>query len=314
MRLKISKSKNTTLFYIIKDYTKNGKRSTKIVKRIGNLDDVKIMAGNTDYMAWLKDYVKQYNEEHCKSETIIIKKNNKKLISMNNKISFNVGYLFLKKLYNQLKLNNICYKIQDKYKFQFDLNEILSYLVYARIIYPSSKLETFRQCQNFIEQPKFKLHDEYKALNYDEDLIKEEEKYDGYYALTTNLIGDINQILKIVKGRWEIEESFRIMKSDFLARPVNLSREDRIKAHFMTCFISLFIYRLLEKKLNYKFTTSQVLETLRGMNVLEIKGDGYIPEYIRTDITDELHELFNFRTDYEINTYKDFKKIFDTIN
>ena len=576
MRLKISKSKNTTLFYIIKDYTRNGKRSTKIVKRIGNLDDVKIMAGNTDYMAWLKDYVKQYNEEHCKSETIIIKKNNKKLISMNNKISFNVGYLFLKKLYNQLKLNNICYEIQDKYKFQFDLNEILSYLVYARIIYPSSKLETFRQCQNFIEQPKFKLHDEYRALNYiaenmdfiqeqlfnnskdiikrnssiiyydctnyffeidneddirkygiskehrpnpivgmglfmdgdglplscniypgnqneqktlipeetkiinnfklddtkmvlctdaglasdeikkfnvkdnrgfvitqslkklkdeykiqvfdkndwripndlknvynleniindeslkekyydtlfykviptetksvkqdlivtfsfkyfdynrnirnnqierakksietnnvtrkgknqndyrrfidsinstdngeiaenssysiDEGLIKEEEKYDGYYALTTNLIGDINQILKIVKGRWEIEESFRIMKSDFLARPVNLSREDRIKAHFMTCFISLFIYRLLEKKLNYKFTTSQILETLIGMNVLEIKGDGYIPEYIRTDITDELHELFNFRTDCEINTYKDFKKIFDTIN
>ena len=577
MRLKISKSKNTTLFYIIKDYTRNGKRSTKIVKRIGNLDDIKIMAGNTDYMAWLKDYVKQYNEEHCKSETIIIKKNNKKLISMNNKISFNIGYLFLKKLYNQLKLNNICYEIQNKYKFQFDLNEILSYLIFARIIYPSSKLETFRQCQNFIEQPKFKLHDEYRALNYvaenmdfiqeqlfnnskdvvkrnssiiyydctnyffeidkeddirkygiskehrpnpivgmglfmdgdglplscniypgnqseqktlipeetkiinnfklddtkmvlctdaglasdeikkfnvkdnrgfvitqslkklkedyktqvfdkndwripndlknvynleniindeslkekyydtlfykviqtetksvkqdlivtfsfkyfdynrnirnnqierakksietnnvtrkgknqndyrrfidsinstdngeiaenssysiDEDLIKEEEeKYDGYYALTTNLIGDINQILKIVKGRWEIEESFRIMKSDFLARPVNLSREDRIKAHFMTCFISLFIYRLLEKKLNYKFTTSQILETLRGMNVLEIKGDGYIPEYIRTDITDELHELFDFRTDYEINTYKDFKKIFDTIN
>ena len=576
MRLKISKSKNTTLFYIIKDYTRNGKRSTKIVKRIGNLDDIKIMAGNTDYMAWLKDYVKQYNEEHCKSETIIIKKNNKKLISMNNKISFNIGYLFLKKLYNQLKLNNICYEIQNKYKFQFDLNEILSYLVFARIIYPSSKLETFKQCQNFINQPKFKLHDEYRALNYiaenmdfiqeqlfnnskdvvkrnssiiyydctnyffeieyeddfkkygiskqhqpsplvgmglfmdgdglplscniypgnqseqktlipeetkiinnfklddtkmvlctdaglasdeikkfnvkdnrgfvitqslkklkdeykiqvfdkndwripndlknvynleniindeslkekyydtlfykviqtetksvkqdlivtfsfkyfdynrnirnnqierakksietnnvtrkgknqndyrrfidsinstdngeiaenssysiDEDLIKEEEKYDGYYALTTNLIGDINQILKIVKGRWEIEESFRIMKSDFLARPVNLSREDRIKAHFMTCFISLFVYRLLEKKLNYKFTTSQILETLRGMNVLEIKGDGYIPEYIRTDITDELHELFDFRTDYEINTYKDFKKIFDTIN
>ena len=155
---------------------------------------------------------------------------------------------------------------------------------------------------------------ENSSYSIDEDLIKEEEKYDGDYALTTNLIGDINQILKIVKGRWEIEESFRIMKSDFLARPVNLSREDRIKAHFMTCFISLFIYRLLEKKLNYKFTTSQILETLRGMNVLEIKGDGYIPEYIRTDITDELHELFDFRTDYEINTYKDFKKIFDTIN
>ena len=127
------------------------------------------------------------------------------------------------------------------------------------------------------------------------------------------MVGDINEILKIVKGRWEIEESFRIMKSDFLARPVNLSREDRIKAHFMTCFISLFIYRILEKKLNYKYTTSQILDTLRNMKVLESKGDGYIPEYTRTDLTDDLHELFGFRTDYELNTYKDFKKIFELI-
>ena len=146
-----------------------------------------------------------------------------------------------------------------------------------------------------------------------QDIIDEEEKYDGYYALTTNLIGDINEILKIVKGRWEIEESFRIMKSDFLARPVSLSREDRIKAHFMICFISLFIYRILEKKLDYKYTTSQILNTLRTMKVLESKGDGYIPEYIRTDLTDDLHELFGFRTDYEINTYKDLKKIFSII-
>ena len=151
------------------------------------------------------------------------------------------------------------------------------------------------------------------TYSINQDIIEEEEKYDGYYALTTNLIGDINEILKIVKGRWEIEESFRIMKSDFLARPVNLSREDRIKAHFMICFISLFIYRILEKKLNYKYTTSQILDTLRNMKVLESKGDGYIPEYTRTDLTDDLHELFGFRTDYEINTYKDFKKIFTLI-
>ena len=153
-----------------------------------------------------------------------------------------------------------------------------------------------------------------KRYSINEDLIKEEEKYDGYYALSTNLIGNIDEILKITKGRWEIEESFRIMKSDFLARPVNLSREDRIKAHFMTCFIALLIYRILEKKLDYKYTTSQILNTLRTMDVLESKGDGYIPEYIRTNLTDDLHNVFDFRTDYEINTYKDFKKIFDTLN
>ena len=154
---------------------------------------------------------------------------------------------------------------------------------------------------------------ENKSYTINQELIEEEEKYDGYYALTTNLIGDISEIFKIVKGRWEIEESFRIMKSDFLARPVNLSREDRIKAHFMTCFISLFIYRLLEKKLNNKYTSSQIIETLRNMYVFESKGDGYIPTYIRTNLTDELHEIFSFRTDYEINTYKNFKKIFEQI-
>lgn len=205
--------------------------------------------GKIDTINKIKEYINKLNNED--NEEILRREfNPNKRISSNIKRQFNIGYLFLKKLYNQLKLNNICYEIQDKYKFQFDLNEILSYLVYAKIIYPSSNLETFRQCQNFIKQPKFKLHDEYRALNYiaenssysiNEDLIKEEEKYDGYYALNTNLIRDINQILKIIKGRWEIEESFRIMKSDFLARPVNLSREDRIKAHFMTCFISLFI-------------------------------------------------------------------------
>ena len=575
MRLGISKSKNTINYYIIKDYTKNGKRSTKHVERIGNLEEVKKLAGNQNYQEWLKDYVKKYNEEHCKKEIITIKKNNKKIIDSNINNKFNVGYLFLEKIYNQLKLKDICDNIQNKYQFKFDLNEILSYLVFARIIYPASKLETYKQCQNFLEQPKFQLHDEYRALSYladnidfiqekifensksiikrnseiiyydctnyffeielddefrkyginkqhqpkpqvgmglfmdgdgiplsfniypgnqneqktlipeetkivnnfkmdntkmilctdaglasdeikkynikdnrgfvitqslkklknsekekvfndndwripgdlrnvynlneirnneelkekyydklfykiissetksvkqdlivtfsfkyfdynrnirnsqierakksidtnqttrkgknqndyrrfivdtkstntgevaensnlslDEDLIKQEEQYDGYYALTTNLVGDIEQILKITKGRWEIEESFRIMKTDFLARPVNLSREDRIKSHFLTCFMALLIYRILEKKLDYKYTTSEILKAIRNMNVFESKGDGYIPEYIRTNLTDDLHDTFGFRTDYEINTYKDFKKIFELI-
>lgn len=577
MRLSKSKSKNTTLFYIIKDYTKNGKRSTKIVHKIGNLEEVKQMAGNQDYEIWLKDYVKNYNNKYSsKKEFITIKKNSNKIIQFNTNVSFNIGYLFLKKIYNDLKLKDICKEIENKYQFKFDLNEILSYLVFARIIYPSSKLETFKQCQNFIEQPTFKLHDEYRSLSYlaenidfiqekifenskkvikrnseviyydctnyffeielddefrkyginkqhqpkpqvgmglfmdgdgiplsfniypgnqneqktlipeetkivnnfkmdntkmvlctdaglasdeikkynikdnrgfvitqslkklkesekekvfddsdwrlpgdlkniydlneiknneelkekyydklfykiissetksvkqdliitfsfkyfdynrnirnsqierakksidtnqttrkgknqndyrrfivdtkstdtgevaensnlslDEDLIKQEEQYDGYYALTTNLVGDVEQILKITKGRWEIEESFRIMKTDFLARPVNLSREDRIKSHFLTCFIALLIYRILEKKLDYKYTTSEILKTIRDMDVLESKGDGYIPEYVRTNLTDDLHDTFGFRTDYEINTYKYFKKIFNTID
>lgn len=574
MRLNIRKLNNYSYYSIIKDYTNmNGKRTTKIFEKLGNQEQVEKRFGKTDTINKIKEYIDELNNEN-KEELLKREYNPNKRIAPGIKRQFNVGYLFLQKLYNQLKINEICKSIQDKYQFHFDLNEILSYLVYARIIYPSSKLETFKQCQNFIQQPKFKLHDEYRALSYiaenmdyiqeqlfnnsknilkrnskviyydctnyffeideeddlrkygiskehkpnpivgmglfmdgdglplscniypgnmneqktlipeetkivdnfklddskiilctdaglasdeikkynikdnrgfvitqslkklkeedknkvfdksewripndlkntynledienndslkekyydtlfykiiqtetksvkqdlivtfcfryfdynrnirnnqierakksiesnqvtrkgknqndyrrfiestnstktgeiaentsysiNQEIIDEEEKYDGYYALTTNLVGDINEIFRIVKGRWEIEESFRIMKSDFLARPVNLSREDRIKAHFMTCFISLFIYRLLEKKLDYKYTTPQILDTLRNMTVLEQKGLGFEPEYERTTLTDDLHEIFKFNTDLEIVSYKKMKKILNT--
>ena len=573
MRLKTSNSKNSTLYYIIKDYTDiNGKRTTKIFEKLGNQKQIEERFGKEDTINKIKKYINELNNED-KDELLKREYNPNKRITPEVKRQFNVGYLFLQKIYNQLRINDICKNIQNKYQIHFDLNEVLSYLVYARIIYPSSKLETFKQCQSFIEQPKFKLHDEYRALSYiakniddiqeqlfnnskkiikrnssviyydctnyffeideednlrkygiskehkpnpivgmglfmdgdglplsyniypgnmneqktlipeeskivnnfkldstkiilctdaglasddikkfnvkanrgfiitqslkkikeeykkdifdkhnwripndlkhtydlemienddvlkekyydtifykiiqtetksvkqdmiitfcfkyldynrnirnnqierakksiesnnvtrkgknqndyrrfiesikltnngeiadkttyliNQDIIDEEEKYDGYYALTTNLINDVSEIFKIIKGRWEIEESFRIMKSDFLARPVNLSREDRIKAHFMTCFISLLIYRLLEKKLDYKFTTSQILNTLRNMTMLEQKGLGFEPGYERTNVTDELHNNFNFYTDLEIINYKKMKKIFD---
>lgn len=575
MRLKTSKSKNAILYYVIKDYTNlNGKRTTKIFEKLGNQEQVEERFGKTDTINKIKEYINKLNKED-KEELFYREYNPNKRISPNIKRQFNVGYLFLEKLYYQLKLNDICNEIQSKYKFEFDLNEIFSYLIYARIIYPSSKLETYKQCQSFIEVPTFKLHDEYRALSYlannldliqeklfnnslnvidrnsrviyydctnyffeinnetdiqkyginkqhqpkpqvgmglfmdgdglplafniypgnkneqetliptenkiinnfklndtrlvlctdaglssdkikkfniedgrgfvitqslkklkteykeeifddnnwrivgdlrniynindiaqeeslrekyyetlfykiisyetksvkqdlivtfcfkyldyhrnirngqierakkiidnnepfrksknqndhrrfinitsftdegevadnasytlNQELIDEEEKYDGYYALTTNLVGEILDILKIVKGRWEIEESFRIMKSDFLARPVNLSREDRIKAHFLTCFVALFIYRLLEKKLNYKYTTAEILKCLRKMTVLEQKGLGFEPEYERNYLTDDLHDLCQFNTDYEIISYKKIKKIFTNI-
>lgn len=574
MRLHIRTKNNYSYYSIIKDYTNlNGKRSTKIFEKLGNQNQVEDRFGKNNTIEKIKEYIEELNSKD-KNELIKLELSPSKKISK-GKRNFNIGYLFFKNIYSDLKIHDICNQIQEQYKFEFDLNEVLSYLVFARIIYPSSKLETFKQCQNFIEQPKFKLHDEYRALNYitenmdliqeqlfnnskniikrnskiiyydctnyffeideeddlkkygiskehrpnplvgmglfmdgdgiplsfniypgnqneqktlipeeskiindfklddtkvilctdaglasdeikkynikngrgfvitqslkkikeeykeqvfdkkgwrlpgdfkkfydlkeiednaemkekyydslfykiiqtetksvkqdtivtfcfkyfdynrnirnnqierakksinsnnvirkgknqndpnrfieeinstsngevacekiysiNEDLIKEEEKYDGYYALSTNLIGNIDDILKITKGRWEIEESFRIMKSDFLARPVNLSREDRIKAHFMTCFIALLIYRILEKKLDYNFTTKEILDTLRNMNITEIKGNGYIPSYERTDITDFIHDIYNFNTDTEIITYKKIKKIINTI-
>lgn len=575
MRLHIRTINNYSYYWIIKDYTNiNGKRSTKIFEKLGNQNQVEDRFGKNNTIEKIKEYISELNSKD-KNELVKLELNSSKRINK-EKRNLNIGYLFLEKLYNDLKIKDICNKIQNQYKFEFNLNEVLSYLVFARIIYPSSKLETFKQCQNFIEQPTFKLHDEYRALSYiannidfiqenlfinsknvikrnskviyydctnyffeideeddlrrygiskehrpnpligmglfmdgdgiplslniypgnqneqktlipeeskiindfklddtkvilctdaglasddikkynikdgrgfvitqslkklkeeykeqifdkkdwklpgdlkhlynleeiennedlrekyydslfykiiqtetksvkqdtivtfcfkyfdynrnirnsqierakkninsnnvtrkgknqndpnrfieeinstsdgivanektysiNENLIKEEEKYDGYYALSTNITGNVEDILKITKGRWEIEESFRIMKSDFLARPVNLSREDRIKAHFMTCFIALLIYRILEKKLDYKYTTKEILDTLRNMNVTELKGNGYIPSYERTNITDFIHEKYNFNTDTEVITYKKIKKIFNTIS
>ena len=99
------------------------------------------------------------------------------------------------------------------------------------------------------------------------------------------------------------------MKSEFKARPVYLSRKDRITAHFMTCFIALIIYRILEKKLDGKYTCDEIIKTLRDMNMLIYPGEGYVPEYTRTDLTDHLHETFGLRTDYQIISQRNMKKI-----
>ena len=143
----------------------------------------------------------------------------------------------------------------------------------------------------------------------DEAAIEEEEKYDGFYAVCTNLEDDVETILKINSRRWEIEECFRIMKSDFAARPVYVQRQERIVAHFITCFIALIVYRYLEKKLDNKYTCSEILDCLREMNFLKFEGRGYIPTYTKTELTDALHAAFGFDTSKEIIPIKKMRKI-----
>jgi len=91
---------------------------------------------------------------------------------------------------------------------------------------------------------------------------------------------------------------------------VYLSNDDRIEAHFTTCFISLIIYRLLEKRLNEEFTCHEIISGLRNMEFFDVKGEGYVPTYTRTDFTDALHESFSFRTDYQIVASSMMKKVF----
>ena len=145
--------------------------------------------------------------------------------------------------------------------------------------------------------------------NLNQEAINNESKYDGYYAVCTNLEDTAEEIIKINKNRWEIEESFRIMKSEFKARPVYLSRDDRIKAHFTTCFLALTIFRYLEKKIKSKYTVTEIIEALRNYNLRELKGFGYIPDYELTDIVEDLQNIFNINTSTEINDYKKMQKI-----
>ena len=141
-------------------------------------------------------------------------------------------------------------------------------------------------------------------FDLDAERIEEEQKYDGFYAVVTNIDDDVQEILKINRRRWEIEENFRIMKTEFESRPVYVRREDRIRAHFLICYISLLVYRLLEQKLKEggtpEYTCRQILDTLAGMKLtLLTKDSGYIPSYKRTDLTDDLHRIFGFHTDHE---------------
>ena len=146
---------------------------------------------------------------------------------------------------------------------------------------------------------------QYESYSLNQEMIDQESRFDGFYAICTDLEDPAPAIIKLNGGRWIIENGFRIMKADFDARPVYVRRDDRIKAHFLTCFLALLIYKYLEKKVNRggkHFTTSEIVDTLRGMDFLSIPGEGYVPTYTRTDLTDNLHGSAGFRTDYQIVT------------
>jgi transposase len=566
MRLKITKSKNSSSLYVIKSTYKDGKHSSKIVEKLGTYDELLKKLDGQDPIEWAKKYIAELNEKDKEDKRkIMVQYSPTKLIEKDQRRSFNGGYLFLQQIYHDLQLHKICRKISDKYKFSFNLDSILSRLIYGRIIYPSSKLATHQLSSKLIEQPDFDIQHVYRALeviaketdfiqselyknslkmskrnsgilyydctnyffeieqenglkqygyskehrpnpivqmglfmdgdgiplafsihkgntneqltlkpleqkilkdfklskfvvstdaglasldnrkfndkedrafittqsikklkkhlkewalspegwrlgegrqtyditkiddeskyadktfykerwikendleqklivtysikyrdyqrqirqsqieraikvidtnpakikkhnqndykrfiqktsitpdgeiaetelyNINADIISKEELFDGFYAVCTNLEDPAPAIIKINHRRWEIEECFRIMKSEFKARPVYLSRDDRIEAHFTTCFLSMVLYRYLEKKLGEQFTCSEIIQGLRDMNFHEITGDGYIPTYTRTDFTDALHESFGFRTDYQIVSNRQMKKIF----
>ena len=567
MNLHITKSKNAESFYICRSYTKaNGTTSSTIVRKLGTLEHLLVEHGPTrdDVLAWAKNEVKieteKYNAEK-EAKTVLIPFHADRQLDYDKQAFFRGGYLFPQSVYYQLQLNNICRKLKQKYKFQYDINAILSDLVYARILDPCSKRSSYKTASAFLEKPSYELHDVYRALDvlgsecdliqaelyknshflgkrndrvlyYDcsnyyfeieqendckkygkskehrpnpiiqmglfmdgdgiplafslfpgnankqsslkplekkilsdfecqkfiycsdaglgsesirefnhmgersyivtqsikklvkedrewalnkqgfkkvsdnapvditklspddtglyykdepyttkklqqrliityspkyalyqkairdkqvecaqqmlntgtakknrknpndparfietmaitkegeaadiksflnETKISEEAQYDGLYAVCTDLLDDgVGEILKVSEGRWQIEECFRIMKTDFSARPVYLQDENRIRAHFLICFLALTIYRFLERKLNFKYTCEEILDTLKSMNFAEIQEQGFIPLYSRSVITDDLHNACGFRTDSQFLTKSKMRTI-----
>jgi len=153
---------------------------------------------------------------------------------------------------------------------------------------------------------------QYNSYSLNKEMIEQEERFDGFYGICTDLEDDAPSIIKINGGRWIIEGCFRITKTEFEARPVFLQRDDRIEAHFLTCFLALILYKYLAKKVNRggkHFTPDEIIGTLQDMNFVSVAGEGYIPTYTRTDLTNNLHGSAGFRTDTQIVSKQKMKKI-----
>lgn len=167
MKLTVSKSKNSASFYVQKTIRKqNGSVTTITAEKLGNLDEVKTKAAGKDPYIWAQEYVNELNrKEYDEQKQIIISYSPTKLLKKDEQKAYNCGYLFLQDIYYSLGLNKICNTISSKYLFEYDINDILSKLIYTRILYPSSKSASQKHASTFLEQPSFELHDIYCALS-----------------------------------------------------------------------------------------------------------------------------------------------------
>jgi len=165
MRLKITKSKNASSLYVIKSTYKDGKNSSKIVEKLGTYAELSERLGGQDPIEWAKAYIAQLNEKEKEDHAkVMVQFSPTKPIDMDKQRTYNLGYLFLQQIYYALGLPKICEQITQKYQYEFNLNSVLSRLIYGRILFPASKLSTYKLSSNFLEKPEFELQHVYRAL------------------------------------------------------------------------------------------------------------------------------------------------------
>ena len=167
MKLTVSKSKNSASFYVQKTIRKpNGSVTTVTIEKLGNLAEVTAKAGGKDPYVWAQEYVNELNRrEYDENKEILVSYSPSRLLKKGEQKLFNCGYLFLQKIYYQMGVDKICRDISSRHSFEYDLNDVLSKLIYARLLFPSSKLSSNKQARKLIEQPSFELHDIYRALS-----------------------------------------------------------------------------------------------------------------------------------------------------
>ena len=234
--------------------------------------------------------------------------------------------LFYKERWDQVRMST-GEILEQRYivTFSFKYRDYLSYLRQRQIARAQALLDTGRAAVSKRKSPndaKRYIKAEYctadgelaqvESFSLNREMIEQEARFDGFYCICTDLDAPATEVIRMNGGRWIVENDFRVTKTELEARPVYLKRDDRIKAHFLTCFLALLIYKYLEKKVNrggMHFTSGEILGTLRDMNFLCINGEGYIPTYSRTDLTNHLHGSAGFRTDTQIVTRKTMRSI-----
>ena len=146
-------------------------------------------------------------------------------------------------------------------------------------------------------------------LSLDEEKIAEEEKYDGYYAIVTSEMDkNDDEIIDIYRGLWRIEETFKVTKSELLARPVYVSRKEHIEAHFLTCYLALVLSRILQHKLDKKYSVGKILETLSKCNCSNIQENYYLFDFYDTVLKD-IGTVTNIDFSLKNRSLQDIKKI-----
>lgn len=159
MRLKVSRSKNAASLYVTKTVYENKKQRTVTVEKLGTEKELREKLNGEDPYEWAKNYIRELNEkEKLQQRTVLLPFSQTKLLEKDKQLSFNGGYLFLQMIYYKLGMDKICKDISDRHGFDYDLNAILSGLVYSRMLFPSSKLATAELSRKFLEQPDFKSH------------------------------------------------------------------------------------------------------------------------------------------------------------